>query len=238
MSMRTVAAALTLGLMVWPWAAWAYRPFDTTDAAVADLHAIEIELSPLSIAHGDEGTAFIAPSLRLNYGFADNWEVVLEGEGDHFKDGHSQLSEAALSVKTVLRDGSLQDKTGVSLASEASILLPGIGAENGAGLEWTGMASERFDWGTVHLNLAAILTRQQRGGVFAGAIAEGPGDWPVRPVAELNYQREFGAEEEYSALVGAIWQVNDRLAFDLAYRHGEIDSRPDEQVRMGVTFDL
>jgi hypothetical protein len=32
--------------------------------------------------------------------------------------------------------------------------------------------------------------------------------------------------------------ASDRLAFDLAYRHAWINSRPDEQVRMGVTFDL
>jgi len=202
------------------------------------LHAIEIELSPLSFEHGDKGAALVSPSLRLNYGFADNWEVVLEGEADHFAHDRCQLSEAALSLKTVLREGTLQDKSGISLASEGSILLPGIGTDNGAGFEWTGIASQRWDWGTIHFNIAGILTREQKAGFFVGTIFEGPADWAVRPVAELNYEREFGIGEEYSELIGAIWQLNEHLALDVAYRHAEISNRPDEQFRAGVTFDL
>jgi hypothetical protein len=217
--------------------AWAYRPFDATDAAIADKGEIEVELSPLSYQHND-GVGWIAPSLRLNYGFADDWEVVLEGQAEHFLRMRSQLTEAALSVKTVLQEGTLQDKAGWSLASEASILLPGINADSGAGFEWTGIASQRWEWGTVHINLAAELTRNQRLGTFVGLILEGPSDWPVRPVAELDYAREFGIEEEIAGLLGAIWQVNDRMAFDVAYRHARVSGRPDEQIRTGITFDM
>ena len=238
MRMRIVLTVSAIGLVGWPVSAWAYRPFDSTDAAVADLHAIEIEWSPLSFAHGDKGSALISPSLRLNYAFADNWEVVLEGEADHFTHGGSQLSEAALSLKTVLREGSLQDKSGISLASEGSILLPGIGTDDGAGFEWTGIASQRWDWGTIHFNVAGMLTREQKAGIFVGTIFEGPADWAVRPVAELNYEREFGIGEEFSGLIGAIWQLSEHLALDLAYRHAEVSKRPDEQFRAGVTFDL
>jgi hypothetical protein len=237
-SMRAMLPALILGLLVWPWAAWAYRPFDSTDAAVADKGAFEVELSPLSYRHDDDGTSWISPSARLNYGFADDWEVVLEGEGDHFKDGRSQLREAALSIKTVLREGSLQEKSGWSLATEASILLPGINADDGAGFELTGIAGQRWDWGTVHLNIAAELTRDRRLGTFVGLIVEGPDDWPVRPAAELNYQREFSTEEQTSILLGAIWKVHDSLAFDVGVRHAWLGGRPDEQIRAGVTFDL
>jgi hypothetical protein len=236
--MRIALAALVVDLVGWPLSAWAYRPFDSTDAAVADLHVIEIELSLLSFGHGDKGFALISPSLRLNYGFADNWEVVLEGEADHYSHGHSQLGDAALSLKAVVRDGSLQDKSGISLASEGSVLLPGIGTDDGAGFEWTGIASQRWDWGTIHLNIAGMLTREQKAGVFVGTIFEGPADWAVRPVAELNYEREFGIGEGYSALIGAIWQVSEHLALDFAYRHAEVSNGPDEQIRAGGTFDL
>lgn len=219
-------------------AAFAYRPFDSTDAAVADHNEFEIELSPLSFEHGDDGTAWIAPALRLNYGFAQDWEVVLEGKGEHFSHDASRLAENEFSLKTVLRQGSLQEKTGVSLAAEGSVLLPGIGTEHGAGFELTLAASQRWDWGTIHLNLAPLLTREHRAGVFTGAILEGPQDWPVRPVAEINYEKDGGMPRKYSALLGAIWQQNDHLALDLAYRHAEIGNRPDEQIRAGVTFDL
>jgi hypothetical protein len=229
---------MLVGVLGWSPPASAYRPFDSTDAAVADKGDFEIELSPLSYQNSDDGVGWIAPSLRLNYGFAKSWEIVLEGQAEHFSRMPSQVSEAALSVKSVLREGSLQDKSGWSLASEASVLLPGVNADNGAGFEWTGIASQRWDWGSIHINIAAELTRDQRLGTFAGIILEGPVDWPIRPVAELDYTREFGVEEEVAGLLGAIWQVSDHTAFDLAYRHAQVSGRPDEQVRMGITFDM
>jgi len=231
-------ALLLCGAVLWPVAALAYRPFDSTDAAVADKGAFEVELSPLSYRHDDDGIAWVAPQARLNYGFAENWEVVLEGQAEHFSREPSRVTEAALSLKAVLQDGSLQDKPGWSLASEASVLLPGIHDEDGAGLEWTGIASRRWEWGSVHLNIAAELTRDRRFGTFAGLIVEGPDRWPVRPVAEVTYQREFRTEEETAILLGAIWQVSDTFDLDLGFRHAWINGRPDEQVRAGVTFAM
>jgi len=233
-----LAALLLAGAVAWPLAAHAYRPFDSTDAAVADKGAFEVELSPLSYRHDDDGTAWIAPSARLNYGFAEDWEAVLEGQAEHFSDLPSRLTEAAVSVKGVLQAGSLQEKDGWSLAAEASVLLPGIHADDGAGFELTGIASRRWEWGTIHINIAAELTRDGHLGTFAGLIVEGPDAWTVRPVAEVNYQREFSAHEETSILLGAIWKAQDKLAFDIGLRHAWVNSRPDEQVRAGLTFKL
>jgi hypothetical protein len=236
--MNRLVCACASALLLFPASAWAYRPFDSTDAAIADVDVFEIELSPLTYEHGDDGTAWISPSARFNYGFAKNWELVLEGQVNHFSHGPSQVSDAALSLKNVVREGSLQDGSGISLATEGSILLPGIGTDNGAGLEWTGIASQRWDWGTIHFNIAGILSRDQKAGVFLGTILEGPADWTVRPVAEINYEREFGSSEEYSGLLGLIWQLGKETALDIAYRHARIDGRPDEQLRMGIDFTL
>ncbi len=222
----------------WPVSAWAYRPFDSTDAAVADHGVWEFELSPLSYEHGDSGGAWTTPALRVNYGVVEDWEVVLEGQANHFIRGGSELSEAMLSAKAVLREGSLQEAEGPSIGSEFSILLPGIGTQDGAGLEWTGILSQRWDWGTIHLNIAGILSREQTAGMFAGLILEGPDSWPVRPVAEMNYERDSSVDKTNSGLLGVIWKFKEHLAVDLAFRHAEINARPDEQVRAGVTFDL
>src|SRR5689334_794523 len=121
--MKTLGVGLGLFAMslAWPGPVLAYRPFDSTDAAVADKGQFEVELSPLSYRHDDDGVAWISPSARLNYGFAENWEVVLEGQAEHFSHSTSRLSDAALSLKGVLQEGSLQDKTGWSLASEFSL---------------------------------------------------------------------------------------------------------------------
>src|SRR3569832_349816 len=155
MRVRGVVALLVAGSVAWPLRAFAYGLFDSTDAAVADMGDFEVELGPLSYRHDDDGIAWIAPQARLNYGFAQDWEVVLEGQAEHFSRERSRLTENALSLKGVLQEGSLQDKDGWSLATEGSILLPGINADDGAGFEWIGIASQRWDWGTVHINIAA-----------------------------------------------------------------------------------
>jgi hypothetical protein len=65
------------GLLLLPQAASAYRPFDSTDPAVAEPGMFEIEAGPLSYRHDEAGRTWIAPELRLNYGFAQDWEIVL-----------------------------------------------------------------------------------------------------------------------------------------------------------------
>lgn len=67
--------------------------------------------------------------------------------------------------RACFREGSLQEKEGVSLGSEFSVLLPGIGTEDGAGLEWTLLASDRHQDFAWHLNLGPMLSRYGRGGM-------------------------------------------------------------------------
>ena len=75
-----------------------------------------------------------------------------------------------------------------------------------------------------------------RADVFVGSIIEGPSRWKVRPVAEVFYEKEFGQEETVSGLVGLIWQVSDKLAFDVAFRHALTNGHPVNEVRAGLTF--
>ena len=236
--MRLGALIATAGLFLLPNCAFAYRPFDSTDPAVADLGKFEVELSPLSYRNGEQERTWIVPQLRLNYGFAEDWEVVLEGQGEQSKGMRGRLVENALSVKTVLKEGSLQDKEGASIAVETGLLLPGINDENGLGASITGIVGEKFSWGAVHVNLAGSLTRDQRGEMFFGTILEGPDRWTVRPVAEFVFIREGGGHQETALLGGAIWQVKDGLALDFAVRHGQNDGRPETEIRAGLTFDF
>jgi hypothetical protein len=235
---RRLAAPLVGLALLWPGEVLAYRPFDSTDAAVADKGVWEIELEPVGWRHDDNGAQWVTPALIANYGFADDWEAVLEGRNNVFTKGGAEFSDAAASVKTVLREGSLQKKEGVSIGSEFSVLLPGIRTEDGAGLEWTLLASDRKDWGAWHINLGPMLTRDGKGGMVMGGILEGPEGWTVRPVAELRYEKAFGGEELTAGLIGLIWPVREGLALDIAYRHARADGRPDEQVRAGITFDV
>ena len=229
---------LLLAIAGWSSSAWAYRPFDSTDPAVADLNSFEVELSPLSYRHDDTGRTWIAPQLRLNYGFAKDWEVVLEGQGQHQRGLESRLVENALSLKYIIKEGTLQDKLGPSIATEFGVLLPDVHGEDGTGATITGIIGQKFSWGAVHVNLSGSLTRDQRGEMFFGTILEGPDAWTVRPVAEFVYQRVSGGHEETALLGGLIWKVKDSLAFDFALRHAENNGRPETEVRAGLTFDF
>jgi hypothetical protein len=57
---------------------WAYRPFDGTDAAVADVGEVEIELQPAGLLHQSSQSTLIAPFVVYNYGFAERWEFVVQ----------------------------------------------------------------------------------------------------------------------------------------------------------------
>ena len=121
-------------------------------------------------------------------------------------------------MKHVLREGSLQDKKGPSIATEFGLLLPGVGQDAGLGATWAAIISERWDWGTIHFNLQPSLTRDQRGELFVSTTIEGPSKWKVRPVAEVFFDETSGRETEVSALVGLIWQAHEGVAVDFAVR--------------------
>ena len=72
------AAVLSLCLGAEP--ASAYRPFDGTDAAVADVNETEVELQPFGYQKTGSQSTAVAPFVVYNYGFADRWEVVLQTE--------------------------------------------------------------------------------------------------------------------------------------------------------------
>jgi hypothetical protein len=226
--------------------AFAYRPFDSTDAAVADLGELEIEFGPAGYRRNGSERTLIAPAYVFNYGFANNWELVLEGQGEHplapAEDTRSRLVGNALFLKGVLQEGVLQGKSGPSVATEFGVLLPGVNDEQGFGASWLGIVSQRWSWGTMHFNVGAELTREQHGDVSVGTIIEGPFDWKIRPVAEVRYESEFNTRATFSGLVGLIWKVSDKLSFDLGLRHAwitnEIDSshQRETEIRAGLTF--
>ena len=65
-----------------------------------------------------------------------------------------------------------------------------------------------------------------------------PGIQPVRLVAEVFYEREWGVARTVSGLVGAIWQVSDKLAVDIAVRDVRVNGHTVNELRAGVTFGL
>jgi hypothetical protein len=216
----------------------AYRPFDGTDAAVAAPGEVEIELQPAGRLRDATGTSLIAPATVFNYGLSEGWEAVLEGQGQAplSSSGPTSLMAAGAFLKHVLQPGSLQEKSGPSVATEFGVLLPDSTENSGVGASLAGIVSQRWDWGTIHLNAETALTRDHHGDVFIGSIIEGPSTWTVRPVAEFFYENEFGKSETISGLIGLIWRVRDDLSFDVGLRHAVTNGHPVNEIRAGLTF--
>jgi hypothetical protein len=234
-----IAAATVIGICLFGWAApaAAYRPFDGTDAAVADVAELEIEFQPAGFIHTTATTALAGPNVVFNYGFAQRWELVLQGQARAFPEGAGPTNVPnGAFLKYVVQPGVLQDKPGPSVATEFGTLVPDIGVPGTAGFSWTGIVSQRWDWGTVHLNFAANRTPDQHPELFVDTIIEGPIKWKVRPVMEIYADSVVSQTRTYSALVGAIWQVNDKLSFDVGLRYALVNGQPVNELRAGLTF--
>ena len=107
--------------------ALAYRPFEGTDAAVADLGELEIELGPAEPLREGRQRLLTAPETVFNLGIAEGWEAVLQGQAvTTLSPGPAQSSLLGngFFLKNVVRAGVLQDKPGPSVAIEVAPCCP------------------------------------------------------------------------------------------------------------------
>ena len=234
-----LGAAFGLGALAVPRAALAYRPFDQTDADTAEFNTIELELGPIRLTHGDGHTTY-GPGGVFNYGFSDGWELVFDYDaGIPLGDPGSSLVLTDLQVKHVLRDGSLQEASGPSVALELGPLFPTLPSlHDEVGGDATLIVSQRWSHLTIHVNGMVEWTRDRAWSTTIGAIVEGPGDWRVRPVAESYVETERGANL-FSGLVGAIWRYRPHVVFDAAVRviRDDIDKTGTSgELRVGLTW--
>jgi hypothetical protein len=218
---------------------YAFRPFDSTDAAVAEGGRCEIELGPVGYRSEADSRVLVVPAVILNFGISNRWEVVIEGKNTWplgvGAPGGLTLQDNAASVKGILRRGVLQGRAGPSVAIELSTLLPAGGQESGVGQAVTGIISQRWAAATLHVNGTVALTRAHDAGSAVGVILEGPARWAVRPVAEVLVQRE--EDTTVSSLVGAIWDVREHLSVDAAWRSATTGATSHE-IRAGMTFSF
>jgi hypothetical protein len=103
-------------------AVYAFRPFISTDAAVADFHEVEIEMGVFNFSREGDVNTYTVPEAVFNYGIFNRVEAVAQVDVDKTRGVPIQWGEPSLSVKVVAKEGFLQDKPGDSVAFETAIL--------------------------------------------------------------------------------------------------------------------
>ena len=78
LAIRGAAASLIFLGIAGP--AFAYRPFEGTDAAVAAPGELEVELQPAGVRRDGATQTLVAPWTVLNFGLSEGWEAVFEGQ--------------------------------------------------------------------------------------------------------------------------------------------------------------
>jgi len=214
-----------------PSRALAYRPFVSTDAAVAGPGEVEIEFGYAGFRRNDEHTTIVAPTVIANVGLGHDLELV--GEFKLVNDlsrgaarDRTRFEDSAVSVKWIAREGALQEHgSQPSLGVELSALLPTIRGEDRPGGEVIGiMSGTAFGW-TYHLNGGGLVEPGgDEPGLIWGAIVEHAIVGRLRGVAELNGESVRQQEADNSALVGAIWEIEappplHGLSLDVGVRH-------------------
>jgi len=238
--MRTTLIA-AVALIAMP--AFAFRPFDGTDGDVAEEGRFELEIGPAQYLKGPDGRSIAAPATVLNLGFEEDTELVIDFKNlvalDHTPGtSRMRLLDTDIMIKRILRRGTLQGESGVSMAIEAGPLLPELNGINAWGASADLITSYRWSALSLHLNTAVALTREHNFEAFTGLIAEGPQEWAVRPVAEIYTEREMHGERTWSALAGAIWQVSGGFAVDAAVRYAAQTQSNEVEFRFGLTWGV
>src|SRR2546422_6871624 len=182
MSVCATAAGLLLFSFVTPSPSWAYRPFISTDAAVADLKEVEIEIGYFTLERAKDENAFIIPRVVFNYGWFKDWELVAEFAIRRAPDAEVNVIDPGIFLKGVLKEGVLQDKDGFGFAIEAGPLLPATEkGDRKFGFEAIGILSDKLGPFTFHLNGGAGIDRATRdvvriwGGIGELPVAQGGG---------------------------------------------------------------
>lgn len=218
-----------------------YRPFISTDAAVADPKEMELELGYFSLERTGKENTFIVPQVVVNYGITQDWEVVGEFRVEKPPDTAAQFISPGLFLKGVLKEGMLQQQEGMSVAIEAGLLLPSTAPEqNGYGFEGIGILSGEWRRFAYHLNLGGGVDRHRTNPfVLWGMIAELPILPSLRLVGEVSGESSRKKIPDDSLLFGFIWQLpSSSILLDGGIRKNMSRGAPDWLFTTGLTWSF
>ena len=224
-SSLVVAAALS-----WAGPAWAFPPYRTTDADVADPGVAEVRLGLVQVEREHSENQYFSPLVRANLGLGHDLEIVSELE---YSQDEDRVSDAAVGLKWARLESSL----GVGV--ETLALLPVTAGQDGLGVEGQLLATYRTGPLSVHLNAGGFYdgrpAASERGGraSLLGEVRCGR----LRPGLELFAKKVSGEPTVVQLGPGVIIDTG-RFDIRAALHAGLTREAPDLMLSLWVTWDL
>jgi hypothetical protein len=213
---RPRAALVVLFTLLLAPRARAYRPFDQTDADVAPLHVVELEIGPLQFERTAGRTGWV-PTFIFNFGAIPGWELVVEADASGTVAGPREPGEVfqletSVSSRASCGEESLQDGSGLSIAVEPEVLLPATAGPSGSGSR---RVSSSRSAGRAHPapeSRSGVEPGPQHRG-RAGSSPRVPDDWTVRPGGRgVRRGRAVVPGLTSSFLGGLIWRMSPAVS--------------------------
>ncbi len=220
-----VAAAIS-----WAGPGWAFPPYRTTDADVADPGVAEVRLGLVEIEREHSANEYFSPLVRANLGLGHDLEIVSELE---YSQDEDRVSDAAIGLKWARLESSL------GIGVETLALLPVTASHDGLGVEAQLLATLREGPFSVHLNAGGFYDGRpapsERGGraSLLGEVRWGR----LRPGLELFAKKVSGESTRVQLGLGVIIDAG-RFDIQAALHAGLTREAPDLVLSLWVTWDL
>ena len=210
--------------------AWAFPPYRTTDADVADPGIAEVRLGLLKVEREDSKHEYFSPLVRANLGLGHDLEIVSELEYSQNKD---RVTDAAVGLKWARLDGSM------GIGVETLALLPVTASEDGLGVEAQLLATLQKGPFSMHINAGGLYDGRPTPSERAGrASLLGELRWGrLRPGLELFAKKVSGERTVVQLGPGVIIDAG-RFDIRAAVHVGLTREAPDLTLSLWVTWDL
>jgi len=222
--------------------ALAYRPYVSTNAAVNSPQNRTLEAGFFSYAKEGSEATLTTPSLDLSYSLINRLDIGVTSSLQIYTESEArnvELSNTSVYFDYQIRNGILQKKTGLSIMTEVTLLLPTtIKGERDLGLVAIIAASEEFFNFKYHVNAGVTFDQADfNPGFLWGVIVEYPFFESFRIGIEFAGAAIDTQLPNNQGGLGIIWKLGV-VSVDVGARMGLSDAANDWEITTGITLSF
>lgn len=250
-------AVLAAALLFTPSSASAYL-MDANDARVIEPGTLEFELQPIGyyqILSEPNEHYLVVPSLMAYIGLTDRADIIFLTRGFLYLDDQPpdygqpryRTYEMQIGFRLLVLEGAYSTDCidGPSIVIQPQLLVPNIEAPGEVpGFSLAVLLAQQWEeFGTIHANVWGNRTANETWGTFLSIAYEGPPNWEVRPLLELEHWFEADYDENgdfhmVSGVAGVYIDVGDDFTWELGGRLGGWQDYVEVEARISMWFDV